>query len=204
MTSNKTQEKLNLGFDIDGVIADFSPSLIKTIKTNYGLNVKATDIYCFDLDIVLGIPHAEEEQLIAEVLKQDLPLNVGAKETLERLSREGHSIYLLTCRYGYLRDITQSWLKEKGVPYNELHLLTAGEKYLSNVAPLDLIAEDSLQEALGWATKVKTVLIYDQPWNKTLNVKNLTKRVYNWTQIYDEVQKIEAATCQKPILTKHK
>ncbi len=183
--------KLNLGFDIDGVIADFSQPLLKTIKKNYGLTLKPADIYCFELDIVLGISHSEEEQLIGEVLKDDLPLNLGAKETLERLSREGHNIYLLTSRYGHLRDITQSWLKEKDVPYNQLHLLNNGEKYLSKVDPLDLIVEDSLREALGWATKVKSVLIYDQPWNKTLNVKNLIKRVYNWNEIYNEVQQLE-------------
>ena len=179
---------MNLGFDIDGVIADFSEPLLKTINKNYGLTLKPTDIYCFDLDIVLGITHLEEEQLIVEVLKQDLPLNPGAKETIERLSREGHSIYLLTSRYGHLRDITQSWLKEKGVPYTQLHLLDNGKKYLAEVDPLDLIVEDSLQEALRWTQKVKTVLIYDQPWNKTLNVRNLTKRVNNWNQIYSEIQ----------------
>ena len=95
-----------------------------------------------------------------------------------------------------MHDITQSWLKEKEVPYNELHLLNNGKKYLAQVNQLDLIVEDSLREALGWATKVKNVLIYDQPWNKTFNVKNLTKRVYNWTEIYGEIQKIIECTCQ--------
>ena len=187
MVSKGVIRKLNLGFDIDGVIADFSKPLLNTIKKNYGLTLKSTDIYCFELDIVLGITPSEEEQLIVEVLKQDLPLNLGAKETLERLSREGHSIHLLTSRYVHLRDITQSWLKEKGIPFTQLHLLNNGQKYLAEVDPLDLIVEDSLQEALGWTKKVKNVLIYDQPWNKTLNVRNLTKRVYSWNEIYSEI-----------------
>lgn len=185
--SKGASRKLNLGFDIDGVISDFSKPLLSTIKKNYGLTLKPTDIYCFELDIVLGITPSEEEQLIVEVLKQDLPLNLGAKETLERLSREGHSIHLLTSRYGHLRDITQSWLKEKGIPFTQLHLLNHRKKYLAEVDPLDLIVEDSLQEALGWTNKVKNVLIYDQPWNKTLNVRNLTKRVYSWNEIYSEI-----------------
>jgi len=193
MVSNGADEKLNLGFDIDGVIADFSTPLMKTINKNYGLSLKPTDIYCFDLSIVLGIPPPEEEQLIVEVLKQDLPLIPGAKETLERLTGEGHNICLLTSRYGHLKEITQSWLKEKGILYNQLHLLDNGKKYLAEIDPLDLIVEDSLQEALAWATKVKKILIYDQPWNKTLNVRNLTKRVYNWNQIYLEIQQLNAS-----------
>jgi uncharacterized protein len=182
---------MNLGFDIDGVIADFSQALLETIMKNYGLALKKTDIYCFDLNVVLGITKPEGRQLIIEVLEKDLPLNTGAKETLERLSREGHNIFLLTSRYDVLRDVTQSWLKEKGIPYNQLHLLNVGKKYLAKVEPLDLIVEDSLEEALGWTQKVKNVLVYDQPWNKTLNVKRLTKRVYNWNEIYNEVQQLK-------------
>lgn len=179
---------MNLGFDIDGVIANFTEPLLETIKEKYGLTLKVTDIYTFDLRIVLGITKAEGIQLITETLKKDLPLNSGAKETLEQLSREGHSIYLLTGRYDHLRELTQTWLKEKGVPYTQLHLLNIGEKYLANVDSLDLIVEDSLEEALEWTRKVRNVLVYDQPWNRTLNVKNLTKRVYNWNQIYSEIQ----------------
>ena len=104
---------MNLGFDIDGVIANFAGPLISTIKANYGVTLTEKDIYCFDLNIVLGITHAEETKLITEILKQDLPLYTGAKETLEQLISEGHSIFLLTGRWSYLRDITQGWLKER-------------------------------------------------------------------------------------------
>ena len=182
---------MNLGFDIDGVIANFTEPLLEIIKDKYGLALKVSDIYTFDLGVVLGITKTESNQLINETLKKDLPLNSGAKETLEQLSREGHSIYLLTGRFGYLRDLTQSWLKEKEVPYTQLHLLNVGEKYLAKVEPLHLVVEDSLEEALEWTRKVRNVLVYDQPWNRTLNVKGLTKRVYNWNQIYSEVQNLK-------------
>ncbi len=179
---------MNLGFDIDGVIANFAGPLITTIKKNYGLTLTEKDIYCFDLNIVLGITKAEETELITEILKQDLPLYNGAKETLEQLSREGHSIFLLTGRWSNLGDITQSWLKEKGVPYNELHLLNIGKKYQANIEALDLIVEDSLEDALEWTRRVKNVLIYDHPYNQSFNIRNLTKRIYNWNEIYREIQ----------------
>jgi uncharacterized HAD superfamily protein len=182
---------MNLGFDIDGVIANFTEPLLETIKEKYGLTLTVKDIYTFDLGIVLGITKAEGNQLITETLKKDLPLNHGAKETLEQLSREGHNIYLLTGRYDHLREITQSWLKEKGIPYNQLHMLNIGQKYLAKVEPISLIVEDSLEEALEWTRKVKNVLIYDQPWNQTLNVKNLTRRVHNWKEIYREIQALD-------------
>lgn len=184
---------MNLGFDIDGVIANFSKPLLELIKESYGLTLTEREIYTFDLNIVLGITKNEGNQLITQILKRDLPVYPDAKETLEQLSRDGHNIYLLTGRYSHLRDITQSWLKEKGIPYTELHLLNVGEKYLAEVSPLDLIVEDSLVEALEWSQKVKNVLVYDQPWNQTLNVKNLTKRVYNWKEIYNEIKQLRSS-----------
>jgi uncharacterized protein len=181
---------MKLGFDIDGVIANFSEVLLKTIKTTYGLTLTEKDITSFSLSTVLGITRTEETQLITDILYKDLPLYPGAKETLEQLSREGHSIYLLTGRYAPLRDLTQTWLKEKGVPYNELHLLEMGKKYRVNIDGLDVIVEDSLEEALEWSVRVKTVLLYDHPYNQTLNVKNLTKRVYSWSEIYQEIHQL--------------
>jgi uncharacterized protein len=181
---------MKLGFDIDGVIANFSEILIQTIKKNYGLTLREQDITSFSLSAVLGITKAEEIQLVTDILHRDLPIYPGAKETLEKLSREGHCIYLLTGRYSHLRELTQTWLKEKDVPYNELHLLEMGKKYQVNISGLDVIVEDSLEEALEWTNKVKTVLLYDHPYNQTLNVKNLTKRVYNWNEIYQEIRRL--------------
>ncbi len=178
---------MKLGFDIDGVIANFSDVLLQTVKKTYGLTLTEKDITNFSLSTVLGITRAEEARLITDILYKDLPIYPGAKETLEQLSREGHSIYLLTGRYAPLRDLTQTWLKEKGVPYDELHLLEIGKKYQVNIDGLDVIVEDSLEEALEWSSRVKTVLLYDHPYNQTLNVKNLTKRVYSWSEIYQEI-----------------
>jgi uncharacterized protein len=181
---------MNLGFDIDGVIANFSEILMQTVKKTFGVTLNPKDIYCFNLNVVLGITKVEEDQLIADALYQELPLYPNAKETLEQLQREGHNIYLLTGRWSHLRETTQNWLKEKGVPYNELHHLKIGRKYEANVDGLDLVVEDSLEEAIEWTQRVKNVLVYDQPWNQSLNIRNLMKRVYNWNDIYQEIQRL--------------
>jgi uncharacterized HAD superfamily protein len=183
---------MKLGFDIDGVIANFADPLIRTVKKNYGLQIKESDITSFDINIFLGITKAEEKQLIEEILSGDLPLYGGAKETIEQLSKEGHSIYLLTGRWSHMRDLTQTWLKEKDIAYTELHLLPLGKKYQVNVEGLDVIVEDSLEEALEWTTKVKNVLVFDRPWNQSLNVKGLTRRVHSWKEIYHKIQQLNS------------
>jgi len=183
---------VNLGFDIDGVIANFAVPLIEVIEKRYSLTLAEKNLYCFNLNVVLGITKEEETLLINDVLKEEIPLYVGAKETLEQLSKEGHSILLLTGRWSHLLSTTQSWLKQNGISYDELHFLEIGKKHQANIKDLDVIVEDSLEDALEWNCKVKNILIYDQPYNQTFNVKRLTKRVYNWREIYSEIQLLQS------------
>lgn len=181
---------MNLGFDIDGVISDFVAAFCDLTKKKYNVCLKESDIYCHDLNLVLGITKNERNELIKETLKEDLKLNDGSKEIITKLWAEGHKIYLLTARYASSIETTKEWLKKNGIPYTELFQLKEGEKNNTNLK-LDLIVEDCLQDALEWSPKVTNILVYDHPWNKTLNVKGLIKRVYSWKEIYQEVQRLK-------------
>jgi len=187
---------MNLGFDIDGVISDFTQRFLEIIEKKYGAKLTDADMYSYDVNLVLGIPKDEVEEVVTETLKSDLPLNPFAKETLDKLASEGHSIYILTARSNALSEYTVSWLKEKGIAYKEIFHFASGTKYLTTVA-LDLAVEDNLEEALELTKKVKHVLIFDQPWNKTKNVKNLVKRVHGWRELYREIQKLAAEEGQR-------
>ncbi len=182
---------MNLGFDIDGVISNFTTQFTDIIQRRYGVRLTDTDMYSYDVNLVLGITKDEVADIVTETLKSDLPLNPMAKETLDKLSSEGHSIFLLTARSDALIDYTSRWLSLKRVTHNGLFHLKTGEKYLADVS-VDIVVEDNLQEALELTRKVKHVLLYDQPWNRTKNVKGLLKRVHDWSEIYEEVHKIAA------------
>ncbi len=187
---------MNLGFDIDGVISNFTERFNDVIKNRYGTKLSDQDMYSYDINLVLGIPKEEVTEIVSETLKNDLPLNTQAKETLDKLASEGHKIYLLTARSNRLTELTTEWLKDKEIPYERLLFLAAGKKCLADV-PVDLVVEDNLEEAIELTKKVKNVLLFDQPWNRTLNVRGLVKRVHNWQQIYEEIHKIAPATTSK-------
>ena len=186
-------DRMNLGFDIDGVISDFVRSFMKVVKRHYDVTLTEADIYCHDLNLVLGISKQDRNKLIRETILEELELNSGAQRILAKLSSEGHRIFILTARPSDLVGITENWLKKKGIPYFQLLQLEQGEKHLANVN-LDLVVEDNLEDAIGWSQKVKKVLIYDHPWNRTLNVRNLVKRVYNWGDIYKEIEQLKVAS----------
>ncbi len=180
---------MNLGFDIDGVISDFAKRFADIIQRRYGAKLTDEDMYSYNVSLVLGIPKEEVSDIVTETLKGDLPLIPFAKETIEKLNSEGHNVYLLTARSEELIGHTSAWLKRNGLVYKKILYLTSGKKYLADIS-IDLAVEDNLEEALELSRKVKHVLLFNQPWNKTMNVKGLIKRVYGWSEIYDEVQKL--------------
>jgi uncharacterized HAD superfamily protein len=186
---------MNLGFDIDGVISDFVKTFIELVKKKHNVVLNRTDIYCHDLNLVLGIRKEERNQLIRDTLGEDLTLNNGARETMEQLHSEGHRIFILTARPHDLVEVTMNWLKKKRIPYTQLIQLNEGKKYLADI-DLDLIVEDNLEDALEWSQKVKNILVYDQPWNQTLNIKSLIKRVSRWDEILAEVQRLTAMSAK--------
>ena len=188
--------EMNLGFDIDGVISDFVRSFVKVVEKHYNLALTETDIYCHDLNLVLGISRKERNKLIRETLLEELELNSGAKKALAKLYSEGHQIFILTARSSDLVNVTKDWLKKKGIPYSQLIQLNEGEKHLAEVS-LDLVVEDNLEDAIGYSQKVKNVLVYDHPWNQSFNVKGLFKRVYNWNEILKEIEQLKVASSFK-------
>ena len=149
---------MNLGFDIDGVIADFVTVLIATVKEKYNIVFTKEEIYCHGINLVLGLTKKETEDLIAEALSQDMEIVNGSKSILEKLHAEGHKIYLLTARAKNTRKMTENWLKKNGICYTQLIHLDKGEKNQTKLN-LDVIVEDCLQEALEWSPKVKNIIV---------------------------------------------
>jgi uncharacterized HAD superfamily protein len=180
---------MNLGFDIDGVIADFANVLISLVKEKYNIVFTKEEIYCHDINLVLGLTKRETESLITEAFSQQIDLINGSKSILEKLQEERHKIYLLTARSKHLRKMTENWLKKNGICYTQLIHLDKGEKNQTKLN-LDIIVEDCLQEALEWSPKIQNIIVYNHPWNQTRNIKKIIKRVKNWDEIYLEIQKV--------------
>ena len=82
-------------------------------------------------------------------------------------------------------------MKKKKIPFDKILFLKEGEKYSCNVS-FDIIIEDCLKDAINWRKKVKNVIIFDRPWNKTLDVKKQLIRVKNWAEILKKIEEINS------------
>lgn len=167
--------------DIDGVIADFVGAFRKVVKKRYGVSLKEREIRVHDLFQVLGVPEEEAYELILTTLRQDLGLIPGARMALNKLKTAGHTIVIVTSRPVKLAAATRRWLRVHRIPHDRLVFQSEGQKHNSKQV-VDVVVEDHLREAIRWMAKADRVLIFDHPWNHSLNVKHRLIRVSSWNE----------------------
>lgn len=173
---------MNIGIDIDGVIADFVEEFIKVIKERYDFDLKEKEIIYHDLYQVLGITKSESLELINETLNRDLNIIKDADIYIDLLSMK-NDIYILTARNINLTSI-EKWLKKHNIKYNDIVVFEEGGKNFCD-KKLDVIIDDNLKEAIGFIGKCEKIIIFDHPWNQTLDIHNSFYRVSNWYEIYE-------------------
>ena len=178
-----------LCIDIDGVIVNFVEGFIEIVNEIYGIKLTEDDIIYHDLNLVLGISKEDAKKLIIKTLELDLSLMPRARESIEILYRD-HIINIITARPTELNEI-KIFLESKDIQYHNLYKMKEGEKYKINTKT-DVIVEDNLEEALMWSKRVKKVLLFDHPWNKSINIDKKIERVKNWNEIVENIQKFLA------------
>jgi uncharacterized HAD superfamily protein len=177
---------MNIGIDIDGVIANFVEEFIKIVKEKYHVNISESDIIYHDLYQVLGISKLETGKLIDETLHRNLNIITDADKYINLLA-ENNEIYILTAR-NIDKNITEKWLKNHKIKFNDLIIFKEGDKNFCE-KKLDVIIDDNLKEAIGFFEKCGKILIFDHPWNRSLNINNSFYRVKSWHEIYNLLSK---------------
>ena len=165
-------------------------TIVATLLNKYDYPLTESEIYLHDLNLVLGIEQEECLDLIEETLEKDLNLVKDVKQVLDKIKEE-NEIYILTARSIKFKETTIEWLRRKSILYDKILFLNEGEKYSCN-EHFDIIIEDCLKDAINWKKKVKNVIIFDRPWNKTLDVKKHLIRVKNWTEIFAKIEELKS------------
>ena len=47
----------------------------------------------------------------------------------------------------------------------------------------DLVVDDHLREVIRFAGKARKIIVFDHPWNQSLNVRGLFDRAYTWHDV---------------------
>ena len=184
---------MNIGIDIDNVISKFDEALEEEFL-KHDKELRNTGIIDPNKHMTEGMFDWSEEELWpfyldnVERIAKNLGVKEGAKEYIEKVKEDGHTIVIITGRdngeYSDPYNMTKKWLREKEIPYDKLiftkYKKEKAEKCIEN--GIDVMIDDSNSICRECYKKNITTLIMDKPCNR--EEKEIT-RVYNWKEIYE-------------------
>lgn len=178
---------MNIGIDIDGVIADSDPVYRMFIKKYLGKDLKREEVTSFFYEDCLGISSGEMDK-VWDLFNEEQGWNIiepveGAVECLNKFSSK-NKIFVISSRPAFLENVTRNWLEQYRIKYDKL-ILTDGLPKLDAVKNLGIthFIEDRLDYAVEMAKNGIKVLLFDYPWNQCDEKQPNLFRVKNWSDI---------------------
>jgi len=189
---------MRIGVDIDGVIADTFPLLVRELNEYFKTDLALQDINDYNIFKVYGLTEAEMLKFLKDkepALMEGPALKNGAAEYLRALSQK-HTIYLVSARYEKYRPQTEKWLQKHAIPYHVLILLgTHDKREVCNRMAVDVFIEDSLKNVHQLSSCGIPVLLFDAPYNQG-ELPPLVRRCSSWEEIFALIEQWHPEGCQ--------
>ena len=123
------------------------------------------------------------------------PLMSGAREAIQKLIAAGHTVIILTGRVQAGMKYAKEYLAQHRIPYHHFLFVSDDEprrlkngEILSKEAVLhhlhfDVMIDDQLKELAKLTAAGVTIIILDQPWNRTEDIPPGVIRMNDWKVI---------------------
>lgn len=189
---------MKIGIDVDNTITDTLPLLKQyckkynkeVLKRNPKINEKGFATYnLYDW--------TEKENLdfcskyLEEVVMQ-AKVKENAKEVIQKLKKDGHSIYIITARtkmhFKEPYKTTQKFLQKNGIVYDELITGSTDKKLICIKNNIDVMIEDEPQN-ISSISQLLPVIVLREVYNEECRGKNIIK-INNWKEVYNVIEKI--------------
>ncbi|MCK5070444.1 MAG: hypothetical protein KAR01_07870 [Desulfocapsa sp.] len=177
-----------IGFDLDGVIADTGEAFIRIAceEHNY-CSFRLEDITRFDIEKCLTIPVDKVEQIFYAILKDSLGSGLkpiaGAVDVISTMATKA-PVTIITARP--LEQPVADWLDHffSSKTCQRINLVAMGDhddkaRYIKE-HNLSYFVDDRVETCLQLATTEITPIVYTQPWN---HKRHNLKTVSNWNDI---------------------
>lgn len=175
----------SIGLDIDGVIANSQPVIIKLLNSHFGKNYRQKDFTNFSPAKMFGIDRKEMDKFIyareLEIIKESIPMK-GAVEAIKTL-KESFGVHIISARTPSFFNHTVNWLDNHEIPYDSLMHLGHHDKRESCMEKaVGLFVEDSLSNSIQISSCGIPVYLLNSTYNQG-ELPDLVKRVYSWNEI---------------------
>lgn len=178
--AKKNKKRPVVAIDVDGVLRDNLPLMVKMYNENFGKNMSVEDVKEYKTE--KSFPDIETEtgmtsstwffNLHAKELFLDAPAYEGVKEDIERL-KEVADVVIITYQKDYTnKQYTLEWLEKNGIEPNGICFLK--DKTLLHC---DVLVDDNDWNFIG--THVKHSVLVTAPYNKEVSLGDLLKKTHS-------------------------
>lgn len=188
---------MNIGVDIDNVIADFNGALQKEYIA-FDKTLRNSGIINKDSYITNGMFDFTEEENNTfyskniDRIASNLRVIDGAKEYIDKLIEDGNKIYIITGRengeYKDPRKMTKEWLFKNQINYDKLIFTNIHDDHAKTVEckkyNIDIMIDDSSRILNDVLRNGIDVLLMETDFNKD---ETKLERVLSWMEIYDKI-----------------
>lgn len=140
---------------------------------------------------ILGVSsHSFAATIFKNVLtKIDHPVIRDAPYYINKLGKR-HKIIIVTSRPKKFNRITKKWFVCNKIKYDRVVNIEKDKHAV--LERFDFFIDDHLGEIiLASSISRLKLLLFDQPWNKSRNIKKVFTRVKTWKEIYSIIKKYE-------------
>ena len=186
---------MKIGLDFDGVISDCGKLKSEGAKRLYGIEVPPSD---FKKEIVVGGGYLTAEQyrelqrIIYETTEYGLLMEPveGALFHIPQLLSEGHTILVVTSRYGESLELAKEWSVNHGLRLDFIGISYGGNKAVAATG-LDFFVDDDFDKLEPLVDVVPYRFLFSWEYNAHVDTGLVAKRVLSWKHLYDEIQALD-------------
>ena len=195
---------MNIGIDIDDTISETFETLLPYAQKYTIEDLKRESKVHIDENIenhfyIVYMNEWDEQEAIdfwskyyGEILR-NLNIKTFASESINKLRKQGHKIYLITARWDMpndnVKDITKKWLEQNDVKYDKLIINAADKLKIVKENNIDIFIDDSFKNCKSIAenTSIKVYMMNSRV-NGHLEHKKV-RRVFSWPEIDDLINR---------------
>jgi 5'(3')-deoxyribonucleotidase len=164
-THREEGERLTVGIDLDGVLADQLAGAFPRIKERLGIDLAWNDVTEFRLP--LGETDLAREIELAQLdpaYLLEMPVHSGALALVDEL-RLHYRVVLITARPGSALELTSAWLDARGFKFEAIIPATEEKK---SVYGADVLIDDYTGNIRDFLANTDGLgVLVDRPWNRT-------------------------------------
>lgn len=184
---------MHIAVDLDNTVLDATSAHLHYYNMASGLSFTPDDVDDFFIYRLYGWDQAERES-IYHTYGHDIHWNSSplpmAVEILQQLFNQ-HQLSIITARPLLFREVTIDWLKFHNINYHNISLI---ENKLQQCidSKVDVLIDDGPHYAEEFALVNKPVILYEQPYNRSVVANDFVYRASNWIEVKQHIDDLES------------